>query len=361
MYGLRCSAKLLRCLAAATLGVTVAIGSAHAADWTRIAFMTDFGLYGRHAYYFVAQEKGYYERENLDVIIVRSPGSAASVKQVATGYTAQLGFADASAVVLGRANDKVPVKLVAMIYHLPPHAIYVLKGEKISGPKDLEGKTLADTAFSAVPTIFPIYAKAAGIDASKVKWVVAAPDALPGMLANGRVDGVGQFVVGEPLLAAAAAPKEILGIEYSKAGLDYYSNGIIASDDLIKSNPDLIRRFVRATLAGLKDALANPTEAGEIMSKRNPEIDAKIAAAETAKVKGLVMHAGVPLGAIDPTRIQKTIDIVAGAYELKNPVVPEDIYAPGFADGQSPADFEADRATNLYKLWNWLWSGSSRK
>jgi NitT/TauT family transport system substrate-binding protein len=359
MYGLRCPTALLRFAAAATLGVIGAISSALAAD--KITFTTDFGLYGRHAYYFVALEKGYYERENLDVIIVRSPGSAASVKQVATGYTAQLGFADASAVVLGRANDKVPVKLVAMIYRFPPHAIYVLKDGKISGPKDLEGKTLADTAFSAVPRIFPIYAKAAGIDASKVKWVIAAPDALPGMLANGGIDGVGQFVVGEALLAAAAAPKEILGIEYSKAGLDYYSNGIIASDELIKSNPDLIRRFVKATLAGLRDALANPTKAGEIMSKRNPEIDAKIAASETAKVKGLAMHAGVPLGAIDATRIQKTIDIVAGAYELKNPVVPEDIYAPGFVDGQSTADFKADRATNLHKLWNWLWPGSSPK
>jgi NitT/TauT family transport system substrate-binding protein len=326
MYGLRYLTGVPRFAAAATLGAIGAVSSALAAD--KVTFTTDFGLYGRHAYYFVALEKGYYERENLDVSIVRSPGSAAAVKQVASN-TAQLGFADAFAVVLGRANDNVPVKLVAMIYHLPPHAIYVLKGEKISGPKDLEGKTLADTAFSSVPKVFPIYAKAAGIDAAKVKWVVATPDALPGMLANGRVDGVGQFVVGEPLLAAAAAPKEILGIEYSKAGLDYYSNGIIASDDLIKSNPDLIRRFVKATLAGLRDALADPQEAGVMMSKRHREIDAEIAASETAKVKGLAMQDGVPLGTIDPARVQKTIDVVAGAYELKNPVVPEDVYAPG--------------------------------
>ena len=64
--------------------------------------------------------------------IVSSPGSAASVKQVATGYTAQLGFADSFAVVLGRANNNVPVKLVAMIYHRPPQAVYVLKDAKIS-------------------------------------------------------------------------------------------------------------------------------------------------------------------------------------------------------------------------------------
>src|SRR6516165_4521364 len=81
----------------------------------KITFVTDYGLYGRHAYYFVALEKGFYARENLDVEFVRSPGSANTIKQVANG-TAQLGFADAFAVVLGRANDQVPVKLVAMIY-----------------------------------------------------------------------------------------------------------------------------------------------------------------------------------------------------------------------------------------------------
>jgi len=309
MYGLHYPTKWFRFAAAAALGAIGALGSALAAD--KITFTTDFGLYGRHAYYFVALEKGYYERENLDVTIVRSQGSTASVKQVASN-TAQLGFADAFAVVLGRANDSVPVKLVAMIYRSPPHAIYVLKGGNISAPKDLEGKTLADTAFSSIPKVFPVYAKAVGIDAAKVKWIVATSDALPGMLANGRVDGVGQFVVGESLLAGAAAPKEVLGIEYAKAGLDYYSNGIIASDDLIKSNPDLIRRFVKATLAGLKDALANPKEAGEIMSKRQPEVDATIAAGETAKVKELAMRDGVPPGTIDPARIQKTIDVVAG-------------------------------------------------
>jgi NitT/TauT family transport system substrate-binding protein len=37
----------------------------------KITFVTDYGLYGRHAYYFVAIEKGHYARENLEVEIVR--------------------------------------------------------------------------------------------------------------------------------------------------------------------------------------------------------------------------------------------------------------------------------------------------
>jgi NitT/TauT family transport system substrate-binding protein len=323
---IRLTVSIAAVLIAAVLAFSSLLGPAAAAD--KITFVTDYGLYGRHAYYFVAIEKGYYARENLEVEIVRSPGSANTIKQVANG-TAQVGFADAFAVVLGRANDEIPAKLVAMIYPKPPHAVYVLKDSGIAKPKDFEGKTLADTAFSSVPKLFATYAKAAGVDATKVKWIAANSDALPGMLATGRVDGIGQFTVGEALLAASAAPKAVVGFPYADAGLDYYSNGIVASDALLQSNPALIRRFVKATLEGLKTAIADPMSAGEIINKYHRGIDVAIGAAETSKVKELAVQPGAPLGTIDPARVQKTIEIVAATFELKRKVAPNDVYAPG--------------------------------
>ena len=111
MIRARCLAARLTLFAAFAAFSTMA-GIANAAD--RVIFVTDYGLYGRHAYYFLAMEKGYYARENLEIEIVRSQGSANTIKQVANG-TAQIGFADAFAVVLGRANDDIPVKLVAIV------------------------------------------------------------------------------------------------------------------------------------------------------------------------------------------------------------------------------------------------------
>lgn len=294
-----------------------------------VTFVTDFGFNGRHAYYYVALEKGYYKAANLDVKIVRGQGSTDAVKQVAAG-TAQIGFADSSAVIFAKANDGISVKLVSVIYARPPHAIYVLKDSGISKPKDLEGRKLADTAFSAMPKMFSAYAKAAGIDASKVTWVVAGSDALPGMLSLGRVDGIGQYTVGEPLLKKAAEPKDIVQLAYSDVGLDYYGSGIVTMDSTLQSNPDMVRRFVAATLHGLKDAMANPKEAGEIMHKYHREVDEGIASAETVKVGQLATVPGAALGSIDPARVQRTIDIVAGAYTLKNPVKANEIFAPGF-------------------------------
>ena len=301
--------------------------SAVAAD--NVTFVTDFGFNGRHAYYYVALDKGYYKSAGLDVKIVRGQGSTDAVKQVASG-TAQFGFADTSAVIFAKANDGIPVKLVSVIYAKPPHAIYVLKESGITKPKDLEGRKLADTAFSAMPKMFGAYAKAAGIDASKVTWVVAGSDALPGMLSLGRVDGIGQYTVGEPLLKKAAAPKDIVQLAYSDVGLDYYGSGIVTMESTLQSNPDMVKRFVAATLHGLKDAMANPKEAGEIMHKYHREVDEGVARDETVKVGQLANVSGAPLGSIDSSRLQRTIDVVAGAYSLKNAVAPDDIYAAGF-------------------------------
>jgi NitT/TauT family transport system substrate-binding protein len=313
-------------LSAATTLVVLA-GRAEAAD--KVTFVTDFGFNGRHSYYFVALEKGYYKSAGIDVEIVRGQGSADAIKQVAAG-TAQIGFADAAAVILGRGNDQIPVKLVSVIYAKPPHAIYALKGSGIATPKDLEGKRIADTAFSAIPKMFDVYAKAAKIDPSKVTWVVATGDALPGMLNLGRADGIGQFIVGEALLKKAAGDKELIRLAYADVGLDYYSNGIIATDELIKSNPDLVRRFVNATLRGLKDAMANPGEAGAIINKYHRQIDVDVATAETQAVASLAAVRNRPLGGIDPAAIQRTLDIITGAYQLKTAVKPNDIFASGF-------------------------------
>jgi NitT/TauT family transport system substrate-binding protein len=130
------------------------------------------------------------------------------------------------------------------------------------------------------------------------------------------------------LLAAAAAPEQVVGFPYADAGLDYYSNGIVAADETIKTNPDLIRRFVKATLHGLATAIADPQQAGPIMHKYHPEIDTSIAIGETEKVKELALQR--KLGAMEPVRVDKTIAVVAATYPLKKNLISTDVYAPGF-------------------------------
>ena len=106
----------------------------------------------------------------------------------------------------------------------------VAKMPGIKLPKDLEERSIANPAGGSIPDLFPAYAKAAGIDASKVKWVVASSESLPTLLAANRTPCVGQFIVGEPLLRAQAAPAKLVRFAYADSGLSYYGNGLIAKE-----------------------------------------------------------------------------------------------------------------------------------
>ena len=73
------------------------VAGIRSANATEVNFVTDFGFNGRHAYFYVAREKGYYKAEGFDVNFVRGQGSADAIKKVAAGI-ATFGFADGSVI-----------------------------------------------------------------------------------------------------------------------------------------------------------------------------------------------------------------------------------------------------------------------
>jgi NitT/TauT family transport system substrate-binding protein len=309
------------------LAILLQPGAARALD--SVTLITDFGFNGRHAYFFDALDKGFYRDAGLDVKIVRGQGSVDAIRQVGAGNAA-FGFADASALVLARANDRIPVKLVAIVYGKPPQAIFCREDAGLKKPADLEGASIANPAGGSVPDLFPAFAKATGIDARKVRWVVASSESLPSLLAAGRVPCIGQFTVGEAMLRAQVAPAKLVRFAYADPGLNYYGNGIVATDATIAGKPDLVRRFVAATVRGMEDSFADPSAAGAIMHRIVPQVDAAVARDETAAVAELAQIPGKPLGDIDPARIDATLDVIRGAFKLATPVTAADVYAPGF-------------------------------
>jgi hypothetical protein len=80
----------------------------------------------------------------------------------------------------------------------------------------------------------------------------------------------------------------------------------------------------------MKDAFADPTTAGAIMHKIIPQVDATVAKEETEAVAKLAQIPGKALGEIDPARIDATVDLVKGNYQLATPVAAADVYASGF-------------------------------
>jgi NitT/TauT family transport system substrate-binding protein len=322
--------KMLARIAAFT-AVTAALVGGAAAQGMDITFTTDFGFNGRHSYFFVALDKGFYKAEGLNVNIIRGQGSIDAVKKVATG-AAQIGFADAGAVILARANDSIPVKLVAIIYAKPPHAVFALADSGIKVPKDLEGRTVADAPFGAQRLIFNSYALAAGIDTNKVKWISAEGSALTSLLGTHRVDAIGQFIVGQPLIETGVKPNKVVRFAYKDAGMDYYGNGIIATEETIAKSPGMIKAFVRATLKGAQYAFAHPDEAGEIMHNYHKEVTAEVGKGETELVREIADVPGRKIGEIDEKGVKNTIEVMKDAYPLKRAVDPKEVCVPGFLE-----------------------------
>src|SRR5262252_839768 len=315
---------------AKALGSSVAAARLEAlARLDKVTLVTDFGYKGRHAYFFVALDKGYYRDAGLEVKIVGGQGGADAIRQVGAG-NAMFGFADAGPLILAHANDQIPVKLVAIVYVKPPQAIFCREDSGLRKPKDLEGNAIADNAGGATPALFPAFAKAAGFDAQTVRWVVASTDSLPGLLAADKVPCVSQFTMGEALLQSKIGPTKLVRFAFADAGLSYYGNGIVATAATIASKPDTVHRFVDATIRGMKDAFADPAAAGAIMQRIVPQVDATVAKKETEAVAELAQVPGKPLGEIDPARIEATLDVAKGAFKLATPVAAADVYVPGF-------------------------------
>jgi NitT/TauT family transport system substrate-binding protein len=160
-------------------------------------------------------------RQDKPIHLLLSVSSLDAIRQIGAG-NAMFGFIDAGSLILARANDQIPVKLVASVYSKPPHAIFCREDSGLKKPKDLEGNAIVTTAGAAVRAVFPAFAKAAGFDALAVRWGVASSESLPGLLAANKFPCIGEYTVAEALLRSQLAPAKLVRFAYADAGLSYW-------------------------------------------------------------------------------------------------------------------------------------------
>jgi NitT/TauT family transport system substrate-binding protein len=290
----------------------------------------DWQPLGRHAGFFVAKAKGFYEREGLDVEIQRGYGAADAVKRLANGESA-FAFGDFGSLVLAR-SEGINAKAIAMIYARGPHVVWTRAEANIKTPKDLSGKRVGGPAGSSVRLMFPAIAAATGFDDKKVNWVTVDAAALYPLLFSGQADAIVDYEVGWPTVSGKAKEANIAieALRFADFGFDIYSNAIIATDDTLKNKPDLARRFVKASLEGMKAAFADPQDAGNIMKKAFPMLDASAAAQEVEIVKKLAETPDTAtrgLGYISAEKAKLTGDVIAKTYTMKVNVPAADTFS----------------------------------
>lgn len=287
---------------------------------------------GEAAGWYVALEKGFFRDNNIDVTIVRGFGSGDTAKRVAA-KRAIFGVADVGTVILQRVNEGIKVRAVGMFFARAPHAVFFKANSGIKTPKDLEGKSIACPATSANKVMFPAFASLAKIDPSKVEWKITDPAVAIATFAAGRSDLVCEFLTSRPNVVAQSR-EPISQFVFADYGFNIYANAIVAHEDTIKQNPDLVHRFVKAAVRGLDYATKHPEEALQALKKNAPENKPEIAAEEWKIASELLLSDEAKrngVGYMDPKRMATTYDVVTSAFNLdKSKDHVEDLYSNEF-------------------------------
>lgn len=306
---------------------------------TDVTFSLDFIVLGRHAPWFVALAKGYYREAGLNVKIVPGKGSAQVMQAVQSGL-AQIGFVDVSGVILGRAAGST-IKMVAVNYQKAPYAIFSLSpGANVTTAQQIEGLSLGSGAGSFTPKVIRGFMAQKGLDPDKLKITNVAPPARASMLLSRKVPAIEFFVMAQPGLerGAKGAGAQLSTYLLGDHGLSLYSNGIGATEEYIKQNPEVIRGFVRASLRGWKDTFANPEAAADLQRRYAKGLKRDIIVAEIGVLKNLAVTPDTTkhgLGWFDPAKMKASLDFVVKYVGVKGNVPKaEDLYLTGFLPTQ---------------------------
>ncbi|OVZ60587.1 nitrate ABC transporter substrate-binding protein [Pigmentiphaga sp. NML080357] len=250
--------------------------------------------------WMIAQQKGYYSEEGLKVSFVVGKGGADVAKQVGAG-NAPLGGGVGDTPIIVRPNG-VPVKAVAVLGGASLMHLAINRAEVPGSIPGLKGKTIgamsyADTTYYALLGIL----RANGLSKSSVDIQASGPS-------------VWQLFAEQKIPALASVPEwtvsaQDAGVKVEVIPADRYfksmAQAILASDETVKKDPELIRKFVRATLRGLADIVRDPAAATSDYVKAVPGYQGREKYVESVlKLYNATVYQGQPrLGAIDPERV----------------------------------------------------------
>jgi NitT/TauT family transport system substrate-binding protein len=276
----------------------------------------------------LAKGKGYFAEAGLEVSFAVGRGGVDVAKQVGAG-NAPLGGIVADGPILVRGNG-VPVKIVAVFGGKGFMQTVVREDAGIDKPADLKGKTITvmsfqDTTFYALLGLLA----SVGLTQQDVNIQAAGPTGVWESVATGKSVGMAGVPDWIPPVQAAGVKVKILATDEF---FPHMAQGIAASDQLIKEKPELIRKFVRAALRGMKDIMDDPNQAADDFVRFVPEWKGKEGAVKAALnyYTKLVYVGQKELGEVNAERLSKLQDfyLAKGIIQRKTPV--DELYTNAF-------------------------------
>lgn len=242
----------------------------------KVTVVLDWTPNTNHTGLYTALENGYYKDQGLDVEIVQPPeGGAASL--VASGK-ADFGISYQEEVTYAKtSDDPLPIKAIAAVIQHNSSGFASPKDKNIETPKDFEGKIYGGWGSESETAAIKAVMEKTGADFNKVTIADIGQDDFFTATTN-SVD-FAWIYEGWDVVQAKLKNFDLNFIPLNQFDkrLDYYTPVIISNETLLSDNPELAKKFMKATTEGYQFAIDNPEEAAKILVKHAPEIDEELA------------------------------------------------------------------------------------
>ncbi|MCE5228561.1 ABC transporter substrate-binding protein [bacterium] len=277
--------------------------------------------------FYVAQDKGFYAAEGLDVSFGMGSRELNPIKTVATGQDMFAIVGGPDTLLVARSKGQ-PVKAIAVLHrnsNFP--CLLTLKKSGITKVQQLEGKKVGFNYGHISTDVLRNLFRKANV---KVTEVDSGFDY--NQLITGGVDAEWAFTVTAGLdLPAKGVEVNVI----SPADYGIVTNGytIFATDKTIAEKPDIVLKFLRASLRGVNYAVEHPEEANKSLIKRDPKLDEALNLKRQLAYNTVTSRADpYPAGYMDKEMFQTTYDRLVQEKVIEKPFNVTDAYTTRFLE-----------------------------
>jgi NitT/TauT family transport system substrate-binding protein len=235
-----------------------------------VSLRLNWYLGGLHVPFYYGVQQGFYKDEGIDLTINEGRGSANTAQAVAAGSDT-FGMADSSSVIT-LVSKGGEIKSIMTLLSSTGFAVVFLASSGIKSPKDLEGKTIAVSPGDPLRQLFGAIAAHNNVDMSKISFVQVDPAAKVVTVLEKRADALLGGIDDQYFLIKYSG-HEPAALRFADYGANIVGMTIVTSNDTIKTKPDLIRRFVRASIRSWDEAKKNPDSAVAAALKVKPDLN----------------------------------------------------------------------------------------
>lgn len=294
--------------------VVTAAGSFASVSWAqdKVSFLTSWYAQAEHGGFYQAVAEGIYKKHGLDVTIKMGGPQVNGMQLLSAGQADFIMGYDLQ--VMKSIEQGLPVTTVATSFQKDLQGM--MTHEDVSGLGALKGKTIL-VSTSGRPTWWPWLKAKYGYTEEQARAYTF--NLQPFFADTNTVQQA--YPSSEPYQATKAGVKTKFFL-FADDGYPPYGTSIVSTNKLVADKPELVQRFVRASIEGWKSYLANPAAGNVLIKRENPKMDDEQLAFAVKRMKELKVFDGgdaatLGAGVMTDARWKQTYDFMVAAGLLK--------------------------------------------